>query len=275
MTQTTAELPPLRDVIARYDLRAKKSLGQHFLLDQNLTDRIVRTAGDLSQFEVIEVGPGPGGLTRALLASNAQRVTVIEKDARCIEALRELSLHYPGRLNIVEGDALESGVLPAAEMPRQIIANLPYNISTVLLIGWLRNIAAYDSLTLMFQKEVADRIVSPPGTKAYGRLSVMSQWLCDVQSEFTVDRRAFTPPPNVTSSVVSFISRKLDVTDRQWSAMEQVAKTLFGQRRKMLRSTMKQLGLRAETIGLDPQSRAENLSVEQFYQIAEALIKET
>lgn len=261
-------------MIARHDLRAKKSLGQHFLLDQNLTDRIVRTAGDLSEAEVIEVGPGPGGLTRALLASDARRVTVIEKDSRCVAALQELSAFYPGRLNIVEGDALQDNLLPPAEMPRRIVANLPYNISTVLLIGWLRQASAYESMTLMFQKEVADRIVSPPGSKAYGRLSVMSQWICDVRHEFTVDRRAFTPPPSVTSSVVSFVPKNLEITTRQWDAMEKVAKTLFGQRRKMLRSTIKQLGLEAESVGLDLESRAETLSVEEFCLIAAALTQD-
>ena len=264
-------LPPLRDVISRHGLRAKRSLGQHFLLDQNLTDRIARTAGELFGINVIEVGAGPGGLTRALLVAGAGHVTVLEKDRRCIDALAELQPLFPERLSIIEGDAREVDLAETVPAPRRIVANLPYNISTVLLIGWLRQASAFQSLTLMFQKEVADRLAASPGTKAYGRLSVMTQWLCEVEHAFDIDRRAFTPPPAVTSSVVHLRPRSLGDGEPGWSAMERVARTLFGQRRKMLRTTFRGLGVTPEALGLDAKLRAENLGLEDFRRIAQAI----
>lgn len=270
-----SDLPPLRDVIARYGLETKKSLGQHFLLDLNLTGRIARAAGDLSQGTVIEVGPGPGGLTRALLAAGASRVIAVERDGRCIEALEDLSAAYPGRLKVVEGDALETDLSALGPPPRKIVANLPYNISAPLLIGWLKRIDDFTGLTLMFQKEVAHRLAAAPGSKDYGRLSVMSQWLCEVEVLFNIDKRAFTPPPKVASSVVGLTphasSRAAPLAPTTWAAMEQVVQAAFGQRRKMLRASLKSLSLNPEDLGIDPTKRAEDLSVEQFCILAKAL----
>ncbi|MBT8003415.1 MAG: 16S rRNA (adenine(1518)-N(6)/adenine(1519)-N(6))-dimethyltransferase RsmA, partial [Rhodospirillales bacterium] len=194
-------LPPLRDVISRHGLRAKKSLGQHFLLDLNLTQRIARSAGTLQGRHVVEVGPGPGGLTRSLLESEAVSVTAIEKDERSTVALRELEEAYPGRLKIIAADALETNLAELVPAPRKIVSNLPYNIGTPLLLNWLRQAREWESMTLMFQKEVADRLAAQPGSKAYGRLAIITQWLCDVRSEFNVSPKAFTPPPKVSSSV--------------------------------------------------------------------------
>ena len=194
-------LPPLGDVIRRYGLKARRKLGQNFLLDLNLTGRIVRAAGDLEGVNVIEVGPGPGGLTRALLDTGATKVTAIEKDERCIAALDELAEAYPGRFEIIQGDALEINVEALTPPPRQIVANLPYNIATPLLLRWLQRINNIDRLTLMFQKEVGDRLTAVPGSKAYGRLSVVTQWLCEARHDFNVSNTAFTPPPKVASSL--------------------------------------------------------------------------
>jgi len=262
-------LPPLRDIIASYDLAAKKQLGQNFLLDLNLTGRIARTAGDLSNTTVIEVGPGPGGLTRAILASNAKRVIAIERDPRCFKALNAyLCPTYPDQLSVIEGDALEQDFLNLAPKPRRIMSNLPYNIATPLLINWLKNAKEYDGFTLMFQKEVADRIVATPRTKAYGRLSIMCQWLCDVRIEFNVDKRAFTPPPKVQSSIVNLTPRPQPLAPASWSAMEKVVATAFGQRRKMLRQSLKGLGINAQDCGLLETARAEELSVQDFAKLA-------
>ena len=202
---TSDGLPPLREVIAKHGLAAQKSLGQNFLLDLNLTRRIARSAGSLDTHHIIEVGPGPGGLTRALLIEGAKHVTVIERDPRCLPAQEEIAAAYPGRLTIIEGDALETDMSALVDGPARIVANLPYNIATPLLIGWLQTEPArpwYDSMTLMFQKEVAERITAPAGGKAYGRLGIAAQWRMKARMVFDVDRRAFTPPPSITSTIV-------------------------------------------------------------------------
>ncbi len=268
-------LPPLGDVIRRFGLGARKSLGQHFLLDLNLCRRIARAAGDgagnWGDVTVIEIGPGPGGLTRALLESGARKVLAVEKDSRCVEALRELSAAYPGRLEVIEADALETDVQALTSPPRRIVANLPYNIATPLLLGWLRRITDFDGLTLMFQKEVAGRLVAQPGGKAYGRLSVITQWRAEVRHEFNVSKHAFTPPPKVASSVVSLIPRPAPLAPADWESLEKVTAQAFGQRRKMLRSSLKPLNLDFSALGIEPTARAEELSVEEFCAIARAV----
>ncbi|MBI4970199.1 MAG: 16S rRNA (adenine(1518)-N(6)/adenine(1519)-N(6))-dimethyltransferase RsmA [Rhodospirillales bacterium] len=265
-------LPPLKEVIARHDLRAKKSLGQNFLLDLNLTAKIARAAGDLSRGTTIEIGPGPGGLTRALLEAGAQ-VIAIEKDARCQDALAEIAAHYPGRLEVIGGDALALDAASLGEAPRRIVANLPYNVATPLLIGWLRRIDAFESLTLMFQREVAERLTASPGTHAYGRLSVIAQWRAQVKRLFDIAPRAFTPPPKVVSSVVQFRPRA-DAPEAEFALLERVTAAAFGQRRKMLRASLKSLGdaagLLAEA-GLEPTARAEEIPIEGFCALARAL----
>ena len=266
-----AELPPLRDVIRRHALTAKRSLGQHFLLDLNLTARIARAAGDLSSGSVIEIGPGPGGLTRSLLAAGARTVVAVEKDTRCIEALAELATLHPGRLAIVQADALGLDPAEIAPPPRRIVANLPYNIAVPLLLGWLRRIEAIESLTLMFQKEVADRLVAGPGNPAYGRLSVITQWRAQVRFEFNVDARAFTPPPKVTSAVVSLLPRPEPLAPAAFSTLERVTAAAFGQRRKMLRGSLKALGIDPEAAGIAATRRAEELSVQEFCALARLL----
>ncbi|HEY4343517.1 MAG TPA: 16S rRNA (adenine(1518)-N(6)/adenine(1519)-N(6))-dimethyltransferase RsmA [Parvibaculum sp.] len=270
-------LPPLRDVIARHGLAAQKALGQNFLLDLNLTGRIARSAGSLVDHHVVEVGPGPGGLTRALLMEGAKHVTVVERDKRCLPALEEISAAYPGRLTIVEGDALETDMAALVNGPARIVANLPYNIATPLLIGWLQNDRWppwYASLTLMFQKEVAERIVAAPGSKAYGRLGIASQWRCGTRMLFDIDRRAFTPPPSITSTVVELIPRTEPLAPAEPRALEVVVAAAFGQRRKMLRSSLKSLTADAQAIldiaGIDGTRRAEELSVEEFCALARA-----
>ena len=268
MNPPPSDLPPLRDVIARYGLRARRGLGQHFLLDLNLTSRIVRAAGDLTGVTVIEVGPGPGGLTRALLDSSAAQVIAIERDKRCVEALSDLSARHPNRLEIISGDALKSDLRALAPAPRRIVANLPYNIAVPLLIGWLKDIAAFDGMILMFQKEVADRLTAVPHTKSYGRLAIMAQWQCEIQTLFNIDKRAFTPPPKVTSSVVSFTPRPEPVAPAEWEFLEKVTAAAFGQRRKMLRTSLKSLNLDLDAAGVDPTSRAEELDTATFCRLA-------
>jgi 16S rRNA (adenine1518-N6/adenine1519-N6)-dimethyltransferase len=272
-------LPPLREVIDRHGLQAKKSLGQNFLLDLNLTGKVARTAGDLSQTTVIEIGPGPGGLTRALLLEGAQHVTAIERDQRCIAALRELEAAFPGRLTIVEGDALEIDAASLASAPRKIVANLPYNIATPLLIGWLGNIRAYESLTLMFQKEVAERLAATPGDDAYGRLAVLTQWLCTVKLAFDVPPQAFVPPPKITSTVVHLMPRAVPLAQCDQQLLKRVTAAAFGQRRKMLRQSLKSLGGDTAALiaasGAEPTARAEELSVQQFCALARALADNT
>lgn len=264
-------LPPLRDVIRRHALVAKHGLGQHFLLDLNLTARIARAAGDLSACSVLEIGPGPGGLTRSLLAAGARSVVAVEKDARCLAALAELSAAHPGRLLVVEGDALAIDLATLAPPPRRIVANLPYNVAVPLLLGWLRQINEFDALTLMFQKEVADRLTAGPGSRSYGRLSVITQWLTRPRFEFSVDARAFTPPPKVASAVVSLDPRPAPLAPAGFAALERVTAAAFGQRRKMLRGSLKALGLDPEAAGIAPTRRAEELTVEEFCSLARLL----
>lgn len=265
-------LPKLADVIERYGLAAKKSLGQNFLLDLNLTGRIAREAGDISQYDVVEIGPGPGGLTRALLANHAKRVIAIERDERCLPALEEISNHYPGRLTVIHGDALEVDIPALIEGPAKLVANLPYNVATPLLTGWLLGKTwppFYASLTLMFQKEVAERICAQAGDKAYGRLGVLCGWRTHAQIAFDISPQAFTPPPKVTSSVVNLIP-KPEPEACEAGKLELITKTAFGQRRKMLRSSLKVLGGQTllDKAGIDGQLRAEQLSVSQFAALA-------
>lgn len=271
-------LPPLRDVIARHGLAAKKSLGQNFLLDLNLTGRIARGAGVGPDSVVYEVGPGPGGLTRALLEAGA-RVIAVEKDDRCIEALAEVQAAWPGRLDVVPADALkvdEADLLGGARA--QVVANLPYNVSTVLLAKWLSAEAwppFFSSLTLMFQREVADRIAASPGGKEYGRLSVLSQWRTVPKRLFDIPPSAFVPQPKITSSVVHFSVLADPVAPAELRDLKTVVDAAFNQRRKMLRSSLKGVGVDTETLlaeaGIDPTLRAEVLSVEQFCALARAL----
>ena len=269
-TVSPPKLPPLRDVIARHDLGAKKSLGQHFLLDGNLTAKIVRAAGDLTGLSVIEIGPGPGGLTRSLLTESPAQVIAVEKDERCLNALEELSEYFPDRLTVIAADAMAAEVSSICPPPRKIIANLPYNISTALLLKWLPQASDIAGMTLMFQKEVAERLVARPSRKAYGRLSIMTQWLWDANLAFNVDKKAFTPPPKVTSSVVTFTPRSAPLAEATWQSLETETAAAFGQRRKMLRSSLKSLGLNIPAIGIDPTARAEDLSVEEFCKLARA-----
>jgi 16S rRNA (adenine1518-N6/adenine1519-N6)-dimethyltransferase len=274
-----AALPPLREVIARHGIAARKSLGQNFILDLNVTRRIARAAGPLDEATVIEVGAGPGGLTRALLAEGARRVIAIERDRRCLAALEELAAAYPGRLDVVAGDAL--ALDPAAlapvtldSAPRQIVANLPYNIATALLLRWLDRIGDYRSLTLMFQREVAERLVAAPRSPAYGRLSILVQWLAEPKILFDLPPRAFVPPPKVTSSVVSLMPRPVPLAPAAKPALERVTAAAFGQRRKMLRSSLKTLGIPVDKLlaaaGIAPTARAEELTVVEFCALARA-----
>src|SRR5690606_17643901 len=222
-----ARLPPLREVIAQYGLNTDKSLGQNFLLDLNLTGRIARSGGKLDGATVIEIGPGPGGLTRAILEAGAARLIVIEKDRRCLPALADIAACYPGRLEVVEGDALEVDETTLFEGKARIIANLPYNIATPLLLKWLRRREHFLSLTLMFQKEVADRITALPRSKAYGRLSILAQWLCETRREFDISPRAFTPPPKVTSTVVTLIPREEPLYPADPDILEKIVGAAF------------------------------------------------
>jgi len=270
-------LPPLREVIRRYGLTAKKSLGQNFLLDLNLTARIARSAGALENVTVVEIGPGPGGLTRALLAVGARRVIAVERDPRAVAALGEIVAHYPDRLNVIEGDALEFDPAPQLnDETARVVANLPYNIATPLLVRWLSAEPWppwYDSLVLMFQREVAERIVAPPGSKTYGRLSVLTAWRAESRILFDIAPSAFVPPPKVTSSLVHIAPRKTPlVCDRR--ILERVTQAAFGQRRKMLRQSLKSLGdepaALLEEAGIDPTERAEQIPVEGFVALARA-----
>jgi 16S rRNA (adenine1518-N6/adenine1519-N6)-dimethyltransferase len=266
-----SQLPPLRDVIASHGLAARKSLGQHFLLDLNLTGRIARAAGNLEAGTCIEIGPGPGGLTRALLDAGAVHVVAIERDDRAIAIQNEIAAAYPGRLEVVAADALEVDCATLGPAPRRIVANLPYNISTVLLLQWLRHATAFESMTLMFQKEVVDRLAAEPRSPHYGRLSVITQWLCEVRPLFNVDKRAFTPPPAVMSTVVKLIPRAQPLAPARFETLERVTAAAFGQRRKMLRSSLKSLGnadALIEAAGLAPTARAEELPVDAFCTLA-------
>ena len=271
-------LPPLRDVIQRHGLSARKSLGQNFLLDLNLTAKIARSAGDLGGADVLEIGPGPGGLTRGLLAEGARKVVAVEKDARCIPALAEIAEAYPGRLEIIEGDALDTDLSGHLQPPIKIAANLPYNVGTELLTRWLDPPdwpPFWDSLTLMFQKEVADRIVAGPGSKAYGRLSVLASWRTDARIVMDLPPQAFTPPPKIRSAVVHL--KRLDAPRYPADAatLTRVVATAFNQRRKMLRSSLNTLSADIEAVltraGIAPTERAEQVSVEGFCAIAREL----
>ncbi|WP_108817478.1 16S rRNA (adenine(1518)-N(6)/adenine(1519)-N(6))-dimethyltransferase RsmA [Pseudovibrio sp. Alg231-02] len=274
------DLPPLREVIAEHGLDARKSLGQNFLLDLNLTSRIARSAGDLSNCTVVEVGPGPGGLTRALLAAGAKKVVAIEKDTRCLPVLSQISEHYNGKLEVIEGDALKYNPAELADGPIKIIANLPYNVGTQLLLGWLTTEEwppFWDSLTLMFQKEVGQRIVAETGNKAYGRLGVLANWRCHTDILFDLNPKAFTPPPKVTSAVVQLHPREKPL-ECPLKALERVTAHAFGQRRKMLRASLKGLKTdaeaRIEAAGLKPTARAEEIDVTGFIALAHAFDKE-
>ncbi|MCV2446880.1 16S rRNA (adenine(1518)-N(6)/adenine(1519)-N(6))-dimethyltransferase RsmA [Paracoccus sp. DMF] len=271
-------LPPLREVIARHELRAKKQLGQNFLLDLNLTAKIARAAGDLTGCDVIEVGPGPGGLTRGLLAEGARHVLAIEKDARALPALAEIAAAYPGRLQVIHGDALEIDPLAHLTPPIRVVANLPYNVGTELLIRWLTPPEwppFWDSLTLMFQKEVAERIVAKPSGKAYGRLAVLAQWRSDARIVMTLPPEAFVPAPKVHSSVVHLTALPEPRFPADAAVLNRVVAAGFNQRRKMLRASLKGLHPAIEDLllaaGIAPTARAEEIGLEQFCALARGL----
>ena len=273
-------LPPLKDVISKYEIRAKKSLGQNFLLDLNLTSKIARYAGNLKQSDVLEIGPGPGGLTRSLLNEGARQVVSIEKDNRCIAALEEIQSLFPGRLRLLQGDALSVNVTQYLTDPIKIIANLPYNIGTELLVRWLNSKnwpSFWQSMTLMFQKEVANRIVARPGSKAYGRLSVMSQWRCNTKIAFNIPATAFTPPPKVESAVVHFEALNEPKFPAEVDKLEFVVSKAFNQRRKMLRGALKGHFINVEeglfSIGVLPTKRAENITVQEYCAMSQILIR--
>jgi 16S rRNA (adenine1518-N6/adenine1519-N6)-dimethyltransferase len=274
------DLPPLRDVIQRHGLIAKKSLGQNFILDLNLTARIARAAGPLDGVVAVEVGPGPGGLTRALLAQGAARVVAVERDERALAALAEIAAHYPGRLDVIAGDALKVDLRPhLGTASARVIANLPYNIATALLVGWLTAEPWppwYDRLVLMFQREVAERIAAAPGSKSYGRLSVLAGWRSEARILFDIAPSAFVPPPKVTSSVVELVPRAEPLAcDRR--TLERVTEAAFGQRRKMLRQSLKSLGVDPSALlaaaDIAPTARAEDIPVAGFVALAQAYSK--
>jgi 16S rRNA (adenine1518-N6/adenine1519-N6)-dimethyltransferase len=270
------DLPPLREVIEAHGLRADKALGQNFLLDQNVTDKIARFAGDLAGINVVEIGPGPGGLTRSLLQAGAKSVSAVEFDSRAVGALQALVEAADGRLRVVEADALSVDMATLAEAPRVIVANLPYNIATPLLTGWLGRWAVdpdfLQGMLLMFQKEVAGRITAQVGTKAYGRLTVLCQALCAVRQVYVLPPSAFTPPPKIYSSVVQFRPIKHMLCNDSLSALEALTKAAFGQRRKMIRSSLKDYMGAVEALGFDPTLRAENLSVDDFVALARFVV---
>lgn len=267
-------LPPLRQVLRAHGIVTSKKLGQHFLLDLNLTRRIAASAGDLDGVDVIEIGAGPGGLTRALLESPARHVWAVERDPRCIAALDDIKNLAASRLTIVEADALQVDLPLLTPAPRQIVANLPYNIGTQLLLGWLGSATAFRRMTLMFQKEVADRLTAEPQTKSYGRLSVITQWLCEARPLFDVHPSAFVPPPAVMSTVIELVPRPSPLFPADREALETISRHAFGQRRKMLRQALKPLGGEALLIraGIEPTARAEELPVEAFCKLANALV---
>jgi len=278
VTEAPDELPPLREIIRRHGLVAKKTLGQNFLLDLNLAGRIARAAGDLTGVTVLEIGPGPGGLTRALLTLGAAHVIAVERDQRAIAALHEIVPHYPDRLDIVAADALTFNAVPLMkDRPARIVANLPYNIATALLVSWLSVEPWppwYEMAVLMFQREVAERIVASPGSKSYGRLSVLTQWRCEARILFDVNRSAFVPPPKVTSSLLRIVPRIEPLAcDRK--LLESVTQAAFGQRRKMLRQSLRSLGGDVQKLlsaaDLSPTARAEDIPVAGFVALARAL----
>ena len=271
-------LPPLRAVIDTHGIAAKKSLGQNFLLDLNLTAKIARLAGDLSESDVLEVGPGPGGLTRGLLAEGARRVLAVEKDPRCMGALAEIAAAYPGRLEVINGDALEVDVLAHLTPPIKIAANLPYNVGTELLVRWLTPPEwppFWQSLTLMFQREVAQRIVAQPGSKAYGRLALLAQWRATPRIVLDLPPEAFSPPPKVSSAVVHLDALPAPRFPANPATLNKVVAAGFNQRRKMLRSALKSLGPDIEdhllAVGIKPTERAEQVGLEAFCALARSL----
>ncbi|WP_170338280.1 16S rRNA (adenine(1518)-N(6)/adenine(1519)-N(6))-dimethyltransferase RsmA [Ruegeria arenilitoris] len=273
-------LPPLREVIAKHQLSARKSLGQNFLLDLNLTAKIARQAGDLSQCDVLEIGPGPGGLTRGLLAEGARKVVAVEKDIRCIAALQEIAAAYPGRLEVINGDALEIDPLEHLTPPIRVAANLPYNVGTELLVRWLTPPEwppFWQSLTLMFQREVAERIVAQPGSKAYGRLAILAQWRAEARIAMSLPPGAFTPPPKVSSAVVHLTARPEPRFPADADTLSRVVAAAFNQRRKMLRAALKGLTPdiedRLTAAGIKPTERAEQVSLEAFCALARELQK--
>ena len=284
-TSSPDGLPPLREVIATHELNAKKSLGQNFILDLNLTRRIARACGPLQGKTVVEVGPGPGGLTRALLIEGAARVVAVERDPRCLPALEQISARYPGQLGVHEGDALEANweALTAGRQGRAIIAaNLPYGVASLLLAGWLETEPWppwYSSMVLMFQKEVAERIVAAPGSKVYGRLSVLAQWRTTPRIVLNLPPDAFTPPPKVSSAVVQFIPRETPLPAGSAKMLARVTAAAFGQRRKMLRQSLKSLTPLPELLlreaGIPPEQRAEQLTVAEFAKLAEIMSRTT
>lgn len=272
------QLPPLRDVIAKYELNARKSLGQNFLMDLNLTTKIARMAGNLKNYDILEIGPGPGGLTRGLLLEGARKLVVIERDERCIPALKEIKNVSGERLEIISGDALSLNPLSHMRAPIKVVANLPYNIGTELLIRWLTPNEwppSWESLTLMFQKEVAHRIVAKPGSKSYGRLSILAQWRSNAKIVMEIPPQAFTPPPKVTSAVVHITKCDEPKFPADRIILERVVAKAFGQRRKMLRASLRGLHPNIETIlkqcDIKPTERAENLSIEEFCKISRAI----
>ena len=272
-------LPSLAATVSAYGLAAKKSLGQHFLLNPAITDEVARYAGDLRGHHVIEIGPGPGGLTRSLLAAGAKQLFVVEKDARCLDVMAAIGEKVGDRLQVIHADALEIDLVESVPAPRKIVANLPYNVGTQLLLDWLDAVhthgaGAFGSMTLMFQKEVAERIVAAPGCKDFGRLSVLSQWLCDCRYDMELPPEAFSPPPKVTSAVVTLTPREKPLVDVSKEALELVVGKAFGQRRKMLRSALKGLPIPADTLlekaGIDGTLRAEQLDVATLCRLAQA-----
>lgn len=271
-------LPPLRDVIETHGLAARKSLGQNFLLDLNLTGKIARQAGALDGCDVLEIGPGPGGLTRALLAEGARKVVAVETDPRCLPALAEIADAAPGRLEVLSGDALQLNPLPHLQAPIKIVANLPYNVGTELLVRWLTPPSwppFWQSLTLMFQREVAERIVAQPGSKAYGRLAVLAQFRCDARICFELPPQAFSPPPKVTSAVVHLTALPAPRFQADPRVLSEVVARAFNQRRKMLRASLKgvvlDIQMVLESVGIDPQRRAETLTLQEFCALSEAV----
>jgi 16S rRNA (adenine1518-N6/adenine1519-N6)-dimethyltransferase len=279
VTDAISALPPLREVIAAHDLTAIKGLGQHFLLDLNLTAKIARAAGNLTDCAVIEVGPGPGGLTRAILETDTAKLVAIERDARCIAALQPLMAASAGRLSILEADAMNIDAVALLRAqgwqgPIKVVANLPYNVGTALILNWLERPADLAGITVLVQKEVAERLAAEPRTKAYGRLSVLAQWLCAVDLAFDIGPRAFTPPPQVTSTVVNLIPRAVPQFAAERADLEAITRAAFGQRRKMLRASLKALNLDPlpllERAGVSPTARAEELDVPAFCRLANA-----
>jgi 16S rRNA (adenine1518-N6/adenine1519-N6)-dimethyltransferase len=268
-------LPPLAEIVRKYGLAARKSLGQHFLFDLNLTRRIARAAGDLSQGTTIEIGPGPGGLTRGLLAEGAGHVVAVERDARALPALAEIAAAYPGRLETIEADALELDAASLGKPPRRIVANLPYNVGTPMLLGWLARPEAFECIVVMLQKEVVERLVAAPDDDGYGRLAVAAQWRWTARRLFDIAPGAFSPPPAVVSAVVELRPRAEPLAPADAATLERVTAAAFGKRRKMLRQSLKSLGHDAGALcseaGIDPTRRAETLSIPEFCALARAV----